>query len=294
MGIRDWFRRGNIAPSAAPGASPRGEGAADGRRFHRDRARMFDIAKTHDLATLLTVPRDARDAGWNDRFFGAVWCGSIVLAEPQTFIGPDGLPYLRLDIPRPDSRFESQCLANLAVGCLEHGVGAALFASPDDPPETAHYVFSPGLIDSLLRYDSPLGDPIDVAEAALPPDDDAFTVERDGARHAMTVMKEHQALVGTPSADYLPPHLAKALFDFLTRAWGIEAPRVQLIVDTHMRPHRSLVVSCRRGDFAPDADVDSAVRQLLWFLNPGRTVMLMPDHWSPDEMTPLTALFEGR
>lgn len=294
MGIRDWFRRGETARVPAVQTPPPGEGAADRRRFHRDRGRMFDIAKTHDLAALLAVPREARDDGWNDRFFDAVWCGSIALAEPQTFLGPDGLPYLRLDIPRPDTGFDSQCLANLAVGCLEHGVGAALFAGPDDPPEAAHYVFSPGLIDSLLRYDSPLGDPIDVAEAALPPDEDAFSVARDGASHAMTVRKEHQALVGTPSAEYLPPHLARALHDFLSRAWGIETPRVQLIVDTHMRPHRSLVVNCRRSDFAPDADVDTAVRQLLWFLNPGRTVMLMPDHWSPDDMTPLTALFEAR
>jgi hypothetical protein len=294
MGMRDWFRGKAAAQPPAPPATPPREGSADRRRFHRDRGRMFDIAKTHDLAALLKVPREARDDGWSDRFFDAVWCGSIALAEPQTFFGPDRLPYLRLDIPWPDSAFESQCLANLAGGCLDHGVGSALFASPDDPPEAAQYVFSPGLLDSLLRYDSPLGDPIDVTEAALPPDEGTFSVERDGASHTMTVQTGHQALVGTPSAEYLPPHLARALHDFLSRAWGIGTPRVQLLVDTHMRPHRSLVVNCRRSDFAPGADVDSAVRQLLWFLNPGRTVMLMPDHWSPDDMTPLTALFEGR
>jgi hypothetical protein len=284
MGIRDWFRKAG-PPAPAPAS----------RRFHDDRSRMFDLAGTHRLAQLFAVPRGERDAGWNAQMLDTAWTASVQLTEPQTFIGPDGFPYLRLDVPRPESSFSSQCLADVAGGCLTNLVGAALFAGPDDPPEAAQYVFSLGLIDSLVRYDSPDGDPIDVAESALPPDTDgAFSVTEQGLGQTMTVTKEHQALVGTPSAAYLPPHLARSLHHFLTRGWGVADPRVSLIADTHMRPHRSLVISCKRSDFAPDADVDAIVRQLLWHLDPGRMVMLMPEHWTPDEMTPLTQLFEAR
>ena len=287
MAISDWFRRGE--PAGAPPAPE-----ASGRRFHQDRGRMFDIGGTGALAALFAVPREERDSGWVDRFFDAAWSASVALAEPQTFQGPDGFPYLRLDVPRPDSGFDSQCLANLAGNCLGHGVGAAFFASPDDPAEGAQHVLSLGLIDSLMRYDSPDGDPVDAEEAAMPPDQGAFSVERRGGGQAMTVEEDHEVLFGTPSADYLPPHLARSLYVHLTQGWGMEEPRVQLIVDLKMRPHRSLVIGRRRSEFSPDAPIDAMAQALTWHLDPGRMVMLMPDHWSPDQMAPLRSLFEGR
>ncbi len=287
MAIRDWFSRSG--PADAPSAP-----AASGQRFHQDRDRMFDIGETAALAALFEVPREQRDSGWADRFFDAAWVASVEMAEPQTFLGPDGFPYLRLDIPRPDSAFDSQCLANLAANCLGHGVGAAFFAGPDDPPDAARHVLSLGLIDSLVRYDSPDGDPVDAEEAALPPDEGAFSIERRGGGRAMTVEEDHEVLVGTPSADYLPPHLAHSLYVHLTQGWGMVEPTVQLIADLRMRPHRSLVIGRRRSEFPPDAPVDAMAQALTWHLDPGRMVMLMPEHWSPGRMTPLRSLFEGR
>jgi len=280
MGIRDWFRRREPAP-------------AEKRRFHQDRSAMFDLSRTAALEALLRIPREQRDDAWHDAFYDAAWFGSIALTEPQLFGGPDGFPYLRLNLPRDGERFEAQCLANLAPQCLETAVGAALFASPDDPPEAAQFVFSPGLLDSLIRYDSPGGDPIDAAEIALPSQGETFSVEKEGWSQSMTVEKTHDVLIGSPSSEYLPPHLAAGLYQFLTRAWDMEEPRVLLMVDTHMRPHRSLMVNRKRGDFAEEAHVDDSVRKLLWYLNPRRMVMLMPEHMTDDQMTPLRELFEG-
>jgi hypothetical protein len=287
MGIRDWFRRSEA--QAPPPTAPPGE-----ERFHLDRSRMFDLGKTAELGALFAVDGGRRDSAWIERFFDAAWCGSVALAEPQTFTGPDGFPYLRLDLPRPHTGFDSQCLANLAGDCIKNRVGAAFFASPDDPPESAQYVLSLGLIDSLLRYDSPFGDAIDVAEADQPPDDAAFSVEKEGGRQTMIVEETHQVMMGTPSADYLPPHLAHSLYLHLTQRWGMENPTVALIADMKMRPHRSLVVGRKRSEFPPDATVDALAQKLIWHLNPGRMVMLMSEDWSPGQMTPLRNLFEGR
>lgn len=284
MGLRDLFRR------AVPASAPPTPAPAE-RRFHLDRARMFDLSKTGQLEALFAVPRDQREAGWVARFWDAAWCGSVALAEPQTFQGPDGFPYLRLDLPRPDTAFESQCLANLADACLKNWVGAAFFASPDDGPEQAQFVITYGVIDSLLRYDSPHGDPIDLAEAAGPVDSDTFDVERGLWSQTTTTRAAHEVLVGSPSAEYLPPETAAALCGFLEQAWGMTDPRVELLIDMKLRPHRVLVIGRKRSEFPEGADIDHAARTLLWYLPPSRSVMLMPEEGSRERMLPLRNLF---
>ena len=198
-----------------------------------------------------------------------------------------------INVPRPDSAFESQCLANLAGDCLKNRVGAAFFASPDDGPDQAQFVLTYGVIDSLLRYDSPYGDPIDLAEAQAPVDGETFDVERGTWSQTMITKTAHEVLVGSPSADFLPPETAAALCGFLEQAWGLADPRVELLIDMKLRPHRILVVGRKRSEFPEGSDADHAVRTLLWFLPPSRTVMLMPEDGSRDRMLPLRSLFEG-
>lgn len=272
--------------------APKAE-ALPARRFGSERERMFDLAHTQALAELFAVPRDRRDADWSGRFWDAAWWGSIALAEPQVFAGPDGFPYLRLDLPRPDTPFDSQCLGNLAGGCVANGVGAAFFASPDDPAEAAQYVLSLGLLDSLVRYDSPDGDPIDLAEAAEPGDEAVFDVEAGRWSQTLMTREAHEVLIGTPSAEFLPPPVAAALGRHLEREWGLADPRVQLVVDRRMRPHRSLVVGRKRSEFRAEEPADDMTRALLWYLTPRRSVMLMPEEWSLDEMTPLRDLAQA-
>lgn len=284
MGLFDLFRK-------QPEPVPILAAARDERRFHQDRARMFDIERTKALAELLAVPGEARDGGWSARFFDAVWTASVVIPQPAVISGPDGMPYLRLELPPPGVPFDSQCLANVAAGCLVDHCGAALFAGAGDPPDAARYVFSMGLIDSLLRYDSPDGDPIDSADMARPVDPDVFSEEGDASHQRLTVEKAHDVLIATPSAEYLPPHLAHGLWRYLTQAWKLDEPRVLLLTDFEMRPTRSLVVGRKRSGFAPGDDVALMLRYLHWYLNPGRMLMLTPEDWRIEDMTPLRELF---
>lgn len=282
MGFRDLFRRAAPPPPPAPAE----------RRFHSDRGRMFDLARAGELAALFA--QSERGIAWQERFFDLAWTASVELPAEPVFVGPDGFPYLRLDIPRP-GRFDSQCLANLAPDCLRQGLGAAFFASPDAPAEGAQYVLSFGLIDSLVRYDSPWGDPIDVAEAAEPESSNAVAEEGRGAwSRTMRVTESHQVMVGTPSAHYLAPHSARALARHLEQAWGLSEPRVQLLVDMEMRPHRSLVIGRKRSEFPPGAPIDDMARALLWYQTPLRQVILMPEEWSLGDMTPLSQLAADR
>lgn len=260
------------------------------QRFRRDRSAMFDRRLTAELHALFDQPRAARDATWLELFYDIAWFAALEAAGVQE--GADGLPYLRLNLPRPGEAFGSHCLANRAGDCLAAGYGAALFASADDPFEAAQFVFPFGVLDSMLRYDSPDGDPVDVAESALPPEQ---AVARKRGWFSFGTAKEpaRQVLLATPSDQFLPPYAAKALHAWLIREWGLQNPRVQLLTDFAMRPHRHLVIGRKLSDFPDPQSAQQAMQYVLWHLPPMRSVVLLPEDWRLSELTPLRDLFAG-
>ena len=186
----------------------------------------------------------------------------------------------------PHTAFESQCLANLADTCLGRGVGAALFAAPGEPPDAAQFVFPFGVIDSMLRYDSPAGDPVDLDDWSRPPPPPPkrgfFGFGKEAPR---------EVLVATPSADYLPPHAARALNHYLTVRWELPDPHIALLIDATQRPTRNLVIGRKRSSFADEAFLQDLMRYTSWFLPPARGFALMPEDWTLAQMTPLREMF---
>ncbi len=271
---------GATAPVPAPG--PAGAPA----RFGLDRARMFDLALTSRLAELVAAPPSPPDDAWRERFFDAAWNASIEVGSRAVFEGPDGFSYLRLQIPTPAKAFESNSLANLAAGAVEHATGAALFATPE-ATEPA-FVFSMGLLDSLLRLDSWRGDPLDLAELARKP-----PVAADDGMETLTASKGRRVLVGAPSADYLPPATARALHHHLTAGWKMADPRVTLFVDPAMAPSRNLMLSRSFEEFPDPQHRTAQVRMLLWYLPPRRSILLRPAKTAVETMTPLSQLFSA-
>lgn len=284
MGWRKLFGVVDRSERAEP-ASPPAEHA--GTRFAVDRDRMFDLDLTSDLHQLFEAPREGRDAGWTAAFFASVWNASLEIADPPFFEGPDGFAYGRFHLPRPGMPFDGNSLANQAQLLVERGFGAAIFASPDaTEPE---YVLSMGVIDSLLRFDGWEGDPLDrqdVTHAADP------VFVRDGTDPGRLVAsRDHQVLIGTPTAAILPPYTARALHHHLTRGWGIADPRIALLVDPSAATPRSLMLDRRPEDFVDAARIEPQVRMLFWYLPPHTSVVLRPDTVDVAGMTPLTALF---
>ncbi|MBC7985375.1 MAG: hypothetical protein H7X93_01705 [Sphingomonadaceae bacterium] len=243
--------------------------------FTVDRARMFDLVLTQRLQALVAMP--VRDDAWYPAFFAALWNASIALPSQAPFVGPDGFPYLRLDIPA-EGAFDSNSLANLARNCADSGWGAALFPSPDahDPA----YVLPMGALDSLLRFGDWRGDPIDLAEQQGPPLSGAVRLKA-GA----------QVLTGAPSPDYLSRAAARALDAYLKCEWKLAAPRVMLMSNTSLRPSRSLVLNVRRADFGTEEAAADFCHRVIWFLPPSRVVTLLPDGWSEDQLFPLARIY---
>lgn len=249
---------------------------------------MFDIARTPLLGELLGRPRDQRGPDWLGRFYDAAWTASVKCPSDEAFSGPDGMPYLRLELPGEGEAFGAQCMANLAMDCLERARGIAFFANAMETPAEAQFVFPFGVIDSMLRHDSPEGDPGDLADWNRPPPPApkrgflGFGKGREPAR---------EILVARPSADYLPPHAARALHHYLTNRWELPEPRIALIVDSLGRPTRSLVIGRKRSSFRDEGFLQDLMRYTTWYLPPGRGLALMPEDWSPSDMRLLTEFF---
>jgi len=294
MGLFDWLRGGARdkdvpTPDPAPPSSPPPlrEVETTPRRFSRHRDDLFDIERTGTLHSLFAVDRDARDESWHAAFFDAAWHGSTALPRPTPFTGPDGFAYLRFDVPHPGA-FDSQAIGNLAAGLVENGMGAAIFASPDDPEDAAQFVFSMGRLDAMLRFDDAEGDPLDRQDGPRSADPAIYDVEEGDAHQHLTTRKEHQVMIGSPSLDYLPPATARALYRHLVQGWRIAEPRVGLMLDPATFPTRSLVIGRKRADFEEGQDPDGAARMLLWYMTPSQMLMLQPDDMDDETLVPLS------
>jgi hypothetical protein len=266
-------------PPAYPAGMP-------GRRYVSVPEERFNLDDTNRLAVAMEIPREQRDARWLDVFQSAAWNASMVLPAEPVFLGPDGMPYVRFQLPPVGEAVETNCLSNLFVSMAEQGLGAAFFKNNTDLPEAAEYVVPTGVLESLREYGTWDGDPDDLAELASHPQQHA---QESGIEKA-EVETERQVMVGSPSESYLPKHTARLLYRHLTEGWKMEDPRIALVVDPQMTPSRNLVIGRKFSEF-PDPEIAAqAARMLLWYLPPRRYLLLMPENWSADQMRPLREL----
>ncbi len=91
----------------------------------------------------------------------------------------------------------------------------------------------------------------------------------------LTVATTQKILLGSPSADYLPPYTARGLERYMSHIWGIEVPSVCLMVNPAMRPTRSMVIGRKRSSFASGEEIAGEMRQLQWFLPEYRSLIAM-------------------
>jgi hypothetical protein len=267
-------------------SSPALAAATPGRRFVSVPEERFNLDDTNRLAQVMEVPREQRDSRWLDALQGAAWNASIVLPTEPVFLGPDGMPYVRLELPPVGEAVETNCLSNLFVSMAEQGLGVAFFKNNSDPPEAAEYVMPTGVLESLRAYGTWDGDPDDVAELTAQPPQHAA----DSGIEKTDVETERQVMVGPPSESYLPKHTARLLYRHLTEGWKMEDPRIALVVDPQMTPTRNLVIGRKFSEFPDQEAAGRAARMLLWYLPPRRYLLLMPENWSADQMRPLSEL----
>lgn len=241
---------------------------------------------TQQLRNLFFVPRENRDSAWVEKFQLFAWSAAVIVPKEGPFRGPDGFPYIRLDIPSSKSSAETKCLAHICSSLAEQGFGATFFASAKDDMDEAQYVISNGVLESLRAYGTWNGDPTDRAEIRKRPK----SVSADGLETSF-VEQDGNIFIGDPAPRFLPAHTARFLHWHLCQGLKIEEPRIKMLIDEELAPSRNLVINKKFSEF-PDSETAAAkTRILTWYLPPRRGLILMPEDWTQNQMTPLKEFF---
>ena len=203
-----------------------------------------DPSLARDAAELLRVPVDARDSGWELRFYGTIAAAALVPADPAEFTGPDGMPYAAFRLNESGTAAAQLSLTVAADTLTERGVGAVLNPRADGSTD---WVFTCGDMLSLRLFGRIIPDPvIDNAAAELATD--------------------REVLAGSPSEALLPAPTRAVIRKFMQEMLGIPAPAVFLISDLAMQPPESLVFNISGQRLAEGWAEHAALRYMHWFL----------------------------
>jgi hypothetical protein len=213
----------------------------------------FDLNKTQELYELFKTPREQRNDGWKERFYGAVVDASMATTPQQVLRGPDGFPYFVLNLPPAGEPFETFCVSHVLDICLNNGFGIVV-----EPGTVPQWVFTYGNLWSLKEFGE-----FEIARGARPAKEDGASSGRDTA--AVAAGKLQPVLVGQPSSTLFPPYARKTIRNFLVESAGKESARVLLLNDVREEPQQALVFSVFVEDFSDPRDFEKIMYRLTWF-----------------------------
>ena len=215
----------------------------------------FDLTKTQELADLLIVEREERDAEWIRHFYGVVGDASLATTPDQVLQGPDGFSYFVLNMPAPRRDFEPLSVSHVLDFCLENSLGIVIEPQPE-PPE---WVIPFGLLWSKKQFGK-----FDLNFEAEP--DDAAT-EISTPEVPSHLAGKQAVLVAQPSHSYFPEYARNAVKKFL-RDQGLHDPGVLLLSNRTQQPAETIAFSIFAEDFADKDQFHNFMHHLAWFFPP--------------------------
>lgn len=216
----------------------------------------FDLTKTHELADLLFVERDQRDAEWIRRFYRAIGEAGMTTTSEQVLEGPDGFSYFALQMPPPHRDFEPLSVSHVLDFCLENSLGIVIEPQPEPPEWVIPYgqLWSKKAFGKFnLNIDPDPGDGV-ATEVRTP----------DIPSH---MMGKEAVLVGQPNQSYFPGFARNAVKSFLQQQ-RIENPGVLLLSNPALQPLETIVFSVFSEDFSDMNQFQGVMQRLAWFLPP--------------------------
>ena len=188
-----------------------------------------------EFQTLIQLPESRRDDAWENQFLDAMINRRVGLVQPEPQAGPDGWPYLPIQTTGGDEPF-----ARIVDWCASRGIGLVVNPHKMVPD----YVFTYGMLWNFKetgRFLTP---------ARLRPAGD-FDLPKD-------------AVIGEPSAQYLPSFVRQILREFL-KGQQFLRPKI-LVVSNADFSETDLVLSIDSlNDLAANQHAILA-EALAWFL----------------------------
>lgn len=205
-----------------------------------------DLSKTHILYELCKVPKVERDAAWNIKFLEQVTEASFACGSPQVIEGPDGFPYVQLNLPEPGKSFQCYVIKHMTHDFLmERGFGVVINPGKGDPD----WVFSYG----------------DIVNHHL--SGEFYTKSKDWHLTQEEVIKEkEEVLLGQPSETILPQQTRTVIREFMKR---IGVPEVKLLLMHRRKPQgtlQELVFNRTPETFESTEQYTSVMKCISWFL----------------------------
>ena len=247
MGLFDFFKKKNLR-------KPNVKSASSGNNTHNSSAHnqaqaaneayVGDISKTLLLQQLFSVQEDNRDQAWLEQFYQAIPDASFKCEAPQVIQGPDGFPYVKLEIPGQGEQFQCYVLKHMKDDfLLERGFGVAIFAGKNEP----EWVFNYGDILNFHLLNS-------------------FTAKNNifsSKQHDEDLPEPEDLLLGEPSKDILPMEARNVLCAFLGHYY--DDPKIGLIYHKNNNTYE-LAFDCTPDKFEDNETFREIIQQISWFL----------------------------
>jgi hypothetical protein len=207
------------------------------------------MKSANECSALLAVPYPLRDVDWRARFKAAVVTASLRAADPASFHGPDGFPYLTL---KPSGIPPNPVFATVARFAVEKISGLALLTDDHENDKPA-FVFTHGDLVAHTNY----GD-IDVAP-------DEVITRAPFAGKTVSKLPDGR-IVGSASDTFLPATTRTAMARLLSTTYGIPKPRIGALFDPQFGLHVAVNLGeARKLDQSPQ-NIEAALSLLKWFL----------------------------
>jgi hypothetical protein len=211
------------------------------------------VLVTKTVADLLKVDVVKRDSAWDLAFTKALPQARFNLLEQQAKVGPDGWPYLFVQIDDKGTESADQVLR----WCSTRGIGMAVNPNKDMPD----FVMTFGMIWNYTER----GELI----TALP--ESASREDRD----EVTLEHGQKVKVGPPSDGYLPTYARTVLKQFLFDQ-GVLNPKV-LVMLSDDELDSDLCFSTESLDDPPEEEHSGIAEALAWFLPAHYSVVLLSE-----------------
>ncbi len=246
MGLFDFFKKKNLRkPNVKTASSKNTENHSSNGQVQKNKEPYLgDITKTLVLQQLFNIQDELRDQAWLDQFYSAVTEASFKCEAPQVIQGPDGFPYVKLEIPAQGEEFQCYVLKHMKDDfLLERGFGVAIFTDKNQPDWVFTYgdILNFHLLNSFTAKNNIFGD----------------------KQHSEELPEPEDLVIGEPSKDILPMETRKVLCAFLNHYY--DDPKVGLIFHKNTNTYE-LAFDCTPDKFEDHETFREIIQQISWFL----------------------------
>lgn len=189
------------------------------------------------MQELLDVEIEDRDSNWDKEFLNLLPKSRFLFLSESPIEGPDGLPYLPVNIAE-DGEPAEKVLDWLA----EKGIGLVINPNKENPD----YVFSFGMIWNFIVN----GEFITETESSLSGGQD------------IDINPGQEMVAGTPSDSYLPPHVRNLFREFLLEQ-GVYSPKIIML--SQDSKHFDLCFSQESLGNPPQEEWQGILEAFSWF-----------------------------